>query len=622
MVLIAASVLVYSNTFSNPFIFDDIRRIVHNEQITQLFPLSKILTARPESRPIINLSLAVNYAISGLEPFSYHIFNFAVHVLAGITLFGIVRRTLISYRFGDDVHRAAMPLGLVVALIWLVHPLQTSAVSYISQRAESVMGLFYLLTLYCAIRSFAAWGRTRWAWYAMAIVSCAVGMGSKQVMLTAPLLVLVYDCVFAGRSVEKALRKRWVLYIGLAMTWLLLYSSVTLAFEHQKAGFGMRSMSEWEYARTQFGVILHYLRLSFWPLGLCLDYDWPVAETVWQVLPPGIVIAGLLALTVWALWRHPAAGFAGLWFFGVLSVSSTIIPIADLAFEHRMYLSLAGVVWLVVVGGYILGRWLLWRTVANEKAQNRLMTLGGAGVVLAVVAVLGSLAYARNAQYRSRLLIWLDVTTRRPDNPRARYNLGNHYAHQEKNEKAIKSYKTAIRLQGDYADAQYNLGKVMHKMKRYDQAIYYYEMAIQNRKTFNTRKQLARAYTNLGVVYFDLNQLDKAMPYYRRALEVKPNYRIAMSNLAWALATHPDDKIRNGPKAVKLAGRACAVTNYSQPDDLDTLAAAYAETGQFERAVETARRALLLASESGDKKLIKQFTTRLKLYEQHKPLRR
>ncbi|MCK4277050.1 MAG: tetratricopeptide repeat protein [Phycisphaerae bacterium] len=797
LVITGAGVLAYSNTFKNPFIFDDDRCIVRNKHITKLWPLSDILTARPKSRSIINLSLAVNYAISEHDVWSYHVFNLTVHILAGITLFGVVRRTLVSDRLKKHIGRAVTPLALVVALIWVLHPLQTSAVTYIIQRAESVMGLFYLLTLYCAIRSFYSSTRWRWSWFACAIIACGLGMRTKQVIITAPIMVLLYDWVFLSRSIEKALRKRWLLYLGLAATWLLLSASLELAFKDPTAGFAMKTMTSWEYARTQFGVILHYIRLSVLPVGLCLDYRWPVAETVWQIAPQAIVIAGLLALTAWAMRRRPALGFAGLWFFGILSVSSTIIPIADLAFEHRTYLSLAGVIALIVIGGYALAQALLRRSALGERKRNLLVPAAGGAVALAIIAVLGGLTFARNHQYSSKGKMWLDVTKKRPDNARSHYNLGNHHARENENEEAIESYKIAIRLQPDYAHAQYNLGNVLRKLKRYDESIHYYQLAIKNRETLDGRTKLAKVYNNLASVYVHLKQLDKAVPYYERAIKVKrdyaqaynnlgvvamrtgklddavayykkalrfkgdytdakrnlatvlrrkgdldaaieqyrqvikdkdtptsraklaetysnvgsalvkkgkpteaipyyrkaieakpdyvdahynlgvalsqtgkhheaiqsylnairvkPDYAMAhqnvglllagakrhreaiehfraavnsrpgfinaMNNLAWILATCPDDSLRDGPQALKLAQAVCKGTEYKNPNYMDALSAAYAETGQFDKAVATAQRALQMAATAKKKRLVRKFQGRLKLYQQGKPLR-
>jgi len=797
VVIAATGAATYHNSLHNPFLFDDDRCIVRNTAITQLFPVTDILTARPQSRPIINLTLAVNYAVSELDVWSYHLFNLAVHILAGIALFGLVRRTLALERLRAWVGRAGTALALAVALIWLVHPLQTSAVSYTIQRAESVMGLFYLLTMYCAVRAFTARARWRWAWYAAAVVACALGMGSKQVMLTAPIMVLIYEAVFVTGSLRGALRRDWLLYAGLAASWLLLFPSFSLLVDDPTAGFGMDKVTAWQYARTQFGVIVHYLRLSFLPVGLCLDYRWPVAESVWQVLPPALLIAGLLALTLWSLRRRPRAGFLGVWFFGILSVSSTIIPIADLAFEHRMYLSLAAVVCLVVVGGYVLIQQVLTRLIRAERPRRVLLAASGSLLAAGLVVLLALGTVARNAMYETKGKMWSDVVAKRPDNARARYNLGNHYAREGQNDQAVASYLKAIEIQPDYGHAQYNLGNVLRKEKRYDEAIRYYKLAIEHRETLGSRKKLAKVYNNLASTLVHQNKLDEAIPYYKRAAQIKPDYaqaynnlgvihmrrgeldeaieyyqkavrleadytdarsnlanalrrngqydaaiaqyrlalqqkrpddwqksfaevhsniggtlaaqgkhkeaekyfrkaaelapnyaeahynlavvltkqgrreeavrayqralRIrpdyamahqnlglllagarqyapaihhfkaaikckprfiaAMNNLAWLLATCPDPHLRDGRQALKLAKQVCRTTGYESPNYMDALSAAYAETGQFDKALDAAQRALQLASASGKKNLARKFQQRVQLYESGKPLR-
>ena len=198
--LVTAGSLVYLNSFAGVFVFDDTRHIVQNEAIHTLWPPWEVLATR---RPTLNLSLAVNYAISGSNVWGYHALNLAVHVLAGLILFGIVRRTWELVRLKRERgeaparhdRRVSDPIGgpteataswgaFAIAMIWLVHPLQTQSVTYVIQRSESLMGLFYLLTLYCVIRS-ADSPRCRW-WCVAAVASAALGMGSKAVMVTVP----------------------------------------------------------------------------------------------------------------------------------------------------------------------------------------------------------------------------------------------------------------------------------------------------------------------------------------------------------------------------------------------------------------------------------------------------
>jgi hypothetical protein len=248
-----------------------------------------------------------------------------------------LRQPRLSGRFAQ----AATGIALAAALIWTIHPLQTESVTYIVQRAESIMGLFYLLTLYCVIRG--AGSARPMAWYVLAVLACLLGMASKEVMATAPLVVLLYDRTFLSGTFQGALRRRWPLYVALTCTWgLLAYLVAGSTDRGGSAGFGL-SVTVWQYALTQLGVITHYLGLAFWPAGLVFDYGWPIASSVGQILPGAIVISLLLAGTIWALIRYPAAGFLGACFFLILAPTSSFVPVTDAAFEHRMYLPLAAV---------------------------------------------------------------------------------------------------------------------------------------------------------------------------------------------------------------------------------------------------------------------------------------
>jgi 4-amino-4-deoxy-L-arabinose transferase-like glycosyltransferase len=219
LLVIGIGLLVYSNSLRVGFMFDDVPHIVENPRIRQLWPPWDVLTHT--SRPVVMLSLALNHALGGLNPWGYHLFNVGIHILAALALYGVVRLTFLSEtlrpRFGPAT---AGWLAGVVSLIWLVHPLQTESVTYVIQRGESLMGLFHLLTLYCVIRSSGSAG-SMW-WQVGAVTSCALGMASKPVMVTAPVVVLLYDRVFLAKSWSEVMQRRWRLYAWLAATWLLL----------------------------------------------------------------------------------------------------------------------------------------------------------------------------------------------------------------------------------------------------------------------------------------------------------------------------------------------------------------------------------------------------------------
>ena len=301
--LILAGLAAYSDSFHGPFIFDD-ATFLDDPEAKTLWPIWPTLAAQ---RPVVQFTLALCYSVGGPGELSYHIFNVAVHLLAALALFGIVRRTLtlpaLKGRFDT---KAATAIAFCAALLWLLHPLQTQAVTYIVQRSESLMGLFYLLTLYCFIRSGSSPRQVRW--HAAAVACCLLGMASKEVMVSAPLIVLLYDRIFFTGSFAETLRRRWGLYLALAATWLVLGRSVgeAVGAHAVSAGFNLPQATPFEYARSEFGIILHYLRLAFLPTGLCLDYDWPIANGIWDIVPGAVVVGGLLAATVWALTRRPA----------------------------------------------------------------------------------------------------------------------------------------------------------------------------------------------------------------------------------------------------------------------------------------------------------------------------
>ena len=351
--IVLAGLAAYSDSFHGPFIFDD-RSFIEAPAARSLWPPGPILSGQ---RPVVQASLALNRIIGGPGATGYHLFNVAMHLLAALTLFGVVRRTLrmpaLRGRFDEKTGAA---LAFCAALLWALHPLQTEAVTYVIQRTESLMALFYLVTLYCFIRAVKSPDRV--AWHIAAVAACALGMGSKEVMVSAPLIVLLYERTFVAGSFREALRRHWGLYLGLAATWLILARSVLEAFgpRAQSAGFNLPGLTSLQYAQSEFGVILHYLRLAFWPAGLCLDYDWPIAKSAADIAPGAIVVGILLAATIWALVRRPVWGFAGAAFFLVLAPTSSIMPIKDLAFEHRMYLPLAALVATVVLAAYRIGQ--------------------------------------------------------------------------------------------------------------------------------------------------------------------------------------------------------------------------------------------------------------------------
>ena len=445
LVLVAAVLASYANSFRCPFVFDEYNDIIDNPSIRHLWPLWDVFLVRCErvtglqTRPVVNLSFALDYAVGRLHTLPYHVTNLAIHILAGLALFGVVRRTLLLPRLRDRFGQASTALALAVALLWAVHPLQTESVTYIVQRYESMMGLFYLVAVYGLIRCGDS--THSFGWGAVTAAATLLSLGSKEVAVSLPIMLLLYDRVLLTGSFAETWRRRWGLYLALLAVWAAFAVLQLRAGPRPWAGYAL-PLSWFAYARSQPGIILHYLRLVFWPHPLVLDYGWPPARTVGDILPGAMVVAALLAATGYAFRRWPAWGLLGAWFFLILAPTSSVMPLSDLAFEHRMYLPLAAVAAAVVLGAYAVFESLAL------SARRRAMVLGC--LLGSVALVLAVLTWQRNNDYRNDFLIWQDVVARRPSNPRARINLGLALADRGQVDEAIAQYRKALDIKPDY----------------------------------------------------------------------------------------------------------------------------------------------------------------------------
>jgi len=556
--VVFAALAVYYNSFSGPFIFDDVWSIETNPTIHHFgSALSPPSDKGVGGRPILNLTYAFNYALGGMDVWGYHAFNLIIHALAGLALFGIVRRTLLERPTSNTAHPAsksneslhqisgaifqglsptdALLLALAVAVIWVVHPLQTEAVTYISQRAESLMGLFYLLTLYCFIRGSNATGEGQGArgerledsttalnlqfstlssrlWLAASVLACLLGVMSKEVIVTAPVMVLLYDRTFVAGSFREAWRLRWRYYLGLALIWLLL-AYLMIGSSQRSIQFDER-VTWWSYALTSCRAVVVYLKLALWPHPLLFDYGTAVVQQATEVVPCALVLALLVASTAIAFWRRSVMGFAGAWFFVILSPTSSIIALAGQPMaEHRMYLPLAAVIALVVLG---LHGWIGRRSLI---------------VFVAAAVGLGWLGIQRNQDYRSRLAIWSDTVAKNPDSARAHYSLG--HAMEERPDlrpDAVSEYEAAVRIKPDFLEARVNLADALSKVPGHlPEAIAQYEVVLQ------ANPNDLFAHNNLGSILLSIpGRTSDAIAQYEAALRIKPDFAEAHFNLSLA----------------------------------------------------------------------------------------
>jgi len=572
--LVAAVVaLAYYNSLPVPLLFDDARSIAGNPSIRDLSRLGDVLTPPANvftaGRPFLNLTFAVNHAIGGTAVLGYHVGNLILHALAALTLFGLTRRLLLRPRFQPQFAADSAAPAMAIALVWAAHPLATNAVTYLSQRAESLMALCALVTLYGFVRGATSPSPRRW--YAAAVSACALGMATKEVMVTVPLLVVLTDRTFFAGSFGGALRVRLRFYAALAATWLLLGGLIATSHLAQRDVGFHGNYTAWSYLLTECPIVVRYLTLAVWPYPLVFDYGAefpsPIAA---NLLVPAVVLAALLVASAIGVRRNSVAGFVGACFFILLAPTSSFVPVQEQPMaESRMYLPLA----VIAAGGV---------SVAQRVLGRRSWVPVGLIAAAFVVATV-----ARNRTYQSELSLWQDTASKRPESSRAHdtlaalllespaklplaivhaeaalrikpdfahahYNLAVARSRQpERRADALAHFETALRLQPNYPEAHHNLAALLaQEPPRVVDAIAHYEQALRLRPDF------AAAHNNLaGLLAADLARHAEAIRHYAAALAADPQLAEAHYNLANLLATDASrtaERIRHYEAALRL----------------------------------------------------------------------
>jgi hypothetical protein len=416
--------VAFLNSFAGKFVLDDIQEIERNPAMQRLLPpwQAMFVGNRLPARPLPYLTFAIDKSLWGDRPAGFHLTNLLVHVVAALAVYELARLTLLAPRLRSRWGDRAVPLAMIIAMAWAVHPLQTQAVTYVYQRIESMAGMFCLMSLVAYARAAATgWPR---GLLAASVAAAAAAMASKENAVVLPLLILAYDWFFVAESPRDWLRGLWRrrLYVALlAATWLLVAGQLLfLGGKYQE--FREQKHVPLHYALTQAGVILHYVRLAILPVGQQFDYSsWPVATSARQVLPALTVVLVALAVTAVGTIRRQPWAWPAVLFFLALAPTSSIMPIEAVANEHRMYVALAGVVAAVVLGVVAAADWIAARRPGWLPRDPRLPAAAAAVVLLLLVLA----TQFRNQLYSKVGGIWLDVLTKAPDNYRANWMLAS-----------------------------------------------------------------------------------------------------------------------------------------------------------------------------------------------------
>jgi tetratricopeptide (TPR) repeat protein len=615
---------VYGPFVKVPFVYDDNAAIIANSSIRSIWPLIgprehpgplNPATDLPTSgRPLVNLSFAINYAYGGLNPTGYHAVNILIHFLTSLLIWTIVKRSLLLPYFEERYATSAGWFALIVAMLWAIHPLQTEAVIYATQRTELMVALFFVATLYCSLRYWQTFddlsvGKdanraiargqappvARKVWLGCAVLASLAGMASKEVMVSAPLMILLFDRTFISGSLQKAIRRFWPLYVGLACTWLLLLMRNLNAPRGATAGLGLR-ISPWEWWLTQAKIFWIYLKLVVWPWPLLIYYELPplqkFAEAWMYVLPAGLLVAATLVL----LWRNQPAGYLLAWVFVILAPTSLVPIITEQAAERRMYLPLVAIVALLVIGA--------WRLLQSEPAKlpssakrtaaqdsrrraRRLLTAFVASAF--VLTFLFGVVDAKHLQtYRDETNLWQEVIQHQPLNVTAHNNLADLLIHAGRPQEAIAVTKPFIALRPEQPIPYNNLGVALSAVGQHAEAAEYLRQGVRLRNDY------AEAHSNLGLELTYTGHHEEALKELRQALSLQPNYTNAVFNIGIVFTNMGDsaNAIEQYERAIQL-----------QPDFVGAyinLGAVLSMAGRNAEAAEKFRRAVELDPKNVD----------------------
>ena len=538
LLILVAGTLVYLNSFKGVFVYDDERHILLNPALRTLWPLwETMLTPLNSTRPLVGITFALNYAHTGYDIFSYHLLSLIIHLGAALALFGLVRRLCLNKENAEWLHTYSTQIAATTSLLWVTHPLNVQAVTYITQRFQSMMGLFFFLTTYAAIRFFENPSKKRWIFITTLFAVC--GAASKEDIVVIPFVILILDRLFYSQSFKQLWQQhRWI-YAGLLLCFATIVGLGQLGYNRGFAGFGNSYMIPYHYALTQMRAITMYLSMAFLPLNPTFDYRLPVVNTINDVIPETILIFSLFAITVWLMSRRNKFSFFGVWFFFGLAVTSSFFPIADSICEYRMYVPLASLMAMMSFG--------VWKLVSMGKLPQGL----ACALFVLPISFYSYQTVNENENFSSQMKLWEVVSQKRPGNARAWNNYGITLEREGQVDKAHAMYKKAYEVDPAYIGAVHSLARLDLQKQNYQLALYYLDIAIRLSPHFSS------PYMMVGKIYSIQGKYKEAEEFLRKALERDPYETESYTQLGIVLlkTNRPHEALENFQTALQYEPR-------------------------------------------------------------------
>ncbi|OGF59946.1 MAG: hypothetical protein A2Y62_07830 [Candidatus Fischerbacteria bacterium RBG_13_37_8] len=591
--------LIYSNTFSVPFILDDYRNITENDAIKR----NEVFSDINVHRYIGNITFALNYKMNGFNPAGYHFINILIHIINAVLVYIVVRKIMVLIAKKGEGRDISL-FALITALLFLVHPIQTQAVTYIVQRYTSLAAMFSLIAILAYIKFRTAPSR-QYLYYGISLASTLLAIKSKENTATLPLMIAAIELIFFKYKLPSIAKKMILL-----LPFFIVLAAIPLSFmnfdaqdrsmsevlrEFQETSYETKLITRTQYLLTEFRVIITYLRMLVLPYHQSLHHLYPVSYSLFEtgtffsfLFIVAIIVGALLTAK-----NHFDIAFGALWFFLFLLVESSVIPIQDVIFEHRLYLPSIGF-FTACVGGlfYLMNR-------CNRKVIIIL--------IIGVVITFSVLTYMRNMTWKDEVTIWKDVAKKYPGNVVAHASIGAAYAKLERCDEAVEELKRALEIDSNFEKAHNNLAVCYFKKGLMEEA------AEEYRNTIRLNPHNIKAYYNLGSLYYNTGKIkdalailliaetmdgknamvnaqigniyclagefESAYPYLHKAIEFDPANSFIQNNFGICL-------LRNG----KTAEARELFLNFlkKDPDSYDSyfhLASAYDAEGDYRNAI-------------------------------------
>ncbi len=513
-VLLLLGLSLYSNVFYGEFISDDYVHIINNPAVRDLTQVDRIWRSF-NTRFLVGFTFALNYALSGFNTFGYHLVNILLHVLTAFVVYQFIVLTLQLQKFDN---KPARSLALVAALIYLCHPIQTQSVAFVTQRFIIMAVLFYMLTVFFYVKSRV---EKRQDFYILSLAAMFLGAFSKEMIITVPIMLAAYEFYFLRKPGEtfewKPLLQRILPHclILLVLPLALLQDRLgsNLELKHQVLG---RSI-DWHYFLTEINVLRTYLRLLFLPVNQNHDYDYPIAQSLWEpsTLWSFALLAGVAVAAYKMFAKERVISFCIVWFFIATSVEFFVVSIVNrgVIYEHWLYLPMVGFAFAMTV--------LLKKISLTEHAFRALF--------IVLVGVYCLLTYQRNFVWQNEIRFWQDVIAKSPAKAGPYFGLAEAYAHKNNKEQAMANYQKALEFDPNFTYAHNNLA-ILYAREGKD------ALAIAHlKKALAVNPYYGRAYNNLAYIAFLSGHCEEALNYYEQSLKYQSEYPDAFYYMAQCL---------------------------------------------------------------------------------------